>query len=58
MEDATSVGSSDVTVTCGSDAAQTPTKIKFNASGANSIYGNSTTVQPPAIQMYLEFYIN
>jgi hypothetical protein len=29
----------------------------FNASGSNSIYGNSTTVQPPATQMYLYFYV-
>ena len=31
--------------------------ILFNASDSNSIYGNSTTVQPPATQMYLYFYI-
>ena len=30
----------------------------FNASRSSSIYGNSTTVQPPAICMYLEFYLN
>lgn len=29
----------------------------FNASRSNSIYGNSTTVQPPATQMYLYFYV-
>ena len=28
----------------------------FNASRSNSIYGASTTVQPPATQMYLYFY--
>ena len=28
----------------------------FDASLSNSIYGNSTTVQPPATQMYLYFY--
>ena len=28
-----------------------------NASSSNSIYGNSTTVQPPATQMYLYFYV-
>ena len=30
---------------------------KFDASKSNSIYGNSTTVQPPATQMYLYFYV-
>lgn len=29
----------------------------FNAHNSNSIYGNSTTVQPPATQMYLYFYV-
>ena len=29
----------------------------FDASRSNSIYGNSTTVQPPATQMYLYFYV-
>ncbi|MEE1029743.1 MAG: hypothetical protein UIC65_01835, partial [Alphaproteobacteria bacterium] len=29
----------------------------FDASGSNSIYGNSGTVQPPATQMYLYFYV-
>lgn len=29
----------------------------FNASRSSSIYGNSTTVQAPATQMYLYFYI-
>lgn len=29
----------------------------FNASRSSSIYGNSTTVQPPATQMYLYFYV-
>lgn len=29
----------------------------FDASSSNSIYGNSTTVQPPATQMYLYFYV-
>jgi len=32
--------------------------IEFDASRCSSIYGNSNTVQPPAIQCYLEFYIN
>ena len=30
---------------------------KFDASRSSSIYGNSTTVQPPATQMYLYFYV-
>lgn len=29
----------------------------FDASHSNSIYGNSGTVQPPATQMYLYFYV-
>lgn len=29
----------------------------FDASRSNSIYGNSDTVQPPATQMYLYFYV-
>lgn len=29
----------------------------FDASRSSSIYGNSTTVQPPATQMYLYFYV-
>ena len=32
-------------------------KIVIDASDSNSIYGNSTTVQPPATQMYLYFYV-
>ena len=32
-------------------------KIGFDASRSSSIYGNSTTVQPPATQMYLYFYV-
>lgn len=31
--------------------------ISFSAQSSNSIYGNSTTVQPPATQMYLYFYV-
>lgn len=31
--------------------------LNFNASYSNSIYGNSNTVQPPATQMYLYFYV-
>jgi len=32
-------------------------KEKIDASESNSIYGNSTTVQAPATQMYLYFYV-
>lgn len=32
-------------------------RVKFNASLSNPIYGNSDTVQPPATQMYLYFYV-
>ena len=31
--------------------------IGLDASKSNAIYGNSTTVQPPATQMYLYFYV-
>ena len=31
--------------------------INFSAKKSNSIYGNSTTVQPPATQMYLYFFV-
>lgn len=31
--------------------------MNFDASRSSSIYGNSTTVQPPATQMYLYFYV-
>ena len=31
--------------------------INFSAKKSNSIYGNSDTVQPPATQMYLYFYV-
>ena len=30
---------------------------RLDASNSNSVYGNSTTVQPPATQMYLYFYV-
>lgn len=32
-------------------------QLRFAASRSNSIYGNSNTVQPPATQMYLYFYV-
>lgn len=31
--------------------------LSFDASRSSAIYGNSTTVQPPATQMYLYFYV-
>ena len=31
--------------------------VNFDASRSSSIYGNSDTVQPPATQMYLYFYV-
>lgn len=40
-----------------STATVSTAKISFDASTSNSIYGNSTTVQPPATQMYLYFYV-
>ena len=39
----------------GGDSSQTG--IGFDASRSNPIYGKSTTVQPPATQMYLYFYV-
>lgn len=44
------------TVDTGSSATGNHT-ITFDASKSNSIYGNSTTVQPSATQMYLYFYM-
>lgn len=44
--------------TCNSGGTSQPTtQITLNASYSNSIYGNSNTVQPPATQMYLYFYV-
>jgi hypothetical protein len=40
-----------------STATVSTAKISFDASESNAIYGNSTTVQTPAIQMYLYFYV-
>lgn len=37
--------------------AETIRQSNFDASRSNSIYGNSTTVQPPATQAYLYFYV-
>lgn len=41
----------------GSNRDFTDWTILFDASRSSSIYGNSTTVQPPATQMYLYFYV-
>lgn len=38
-------------------ATENACAISFDASRSNSIYGNSDTVQPPATQMYLYFYV-
>ena len=40
-----------------SDSAGWAYRIGIDASLVNSIYGSSTTVQPPATQMYLYFYV-
>ena len=44
---------------CGDDATRVTNiaATSTNASQSNSIYGNSDTVQPPATQMYLYFYV-
>ena len=41
----------------GNTSGSTNNYVMFDASKSNSIYGNSTTVQPPATQMYLYFYV-
>lgn len=38
-------------------AGGTRTTVGFDASNSSAIYGNSDTVQPPATQMYLYFYV-
>ena len=38
-------------INMGTTSASHPTRLYFNASNSNSIYGNSTTVQPPALTM-------
>ena len=38
-------------------SSSTRTQFTMDASKYNSIYGNSNTVQPPATQMYLYFYV-
>lgn len=44
---------------CGDDATRATNiaATSTNASASNPIYGNSDTVQPPATQMYLYFYV-
>lgn len=37
-------------------SASAPTKITFDASRSSSVYGNSTTVQPPAVTMKFAIY--
>ena len=52
-----SYGSVSEAVWVGNSNARVSTDIKFDASDSNSTYGNSDTVQPPATQMYLYFYV-
>lgn len=40
-----------------SGSAADSNRVYFDASRSSSVYGNSTTVQPPATQMYLYFYV-
>lgn len=42
----------------GSGSSTSGVKFGFDASRSSAIYGNSTTIQPPATQMYLYFYVN
>ena len=68
----TTVGLGDITTASGSFSLENPLSVgvkgeagnanKFrdivlSASSSSSIYGNSDTVQPPATQMYLYFYV-
>jgi hypothetical protein len=41
----------------GGSAGINDKRYKFDASDSDPTYGNSTTVQPPATQMYLYFYV-
>lgn len=41
----------------GTGTDSTSYQINFDASRSNSIYGNSTTIQPPSTQQYLYFYL-
>ena len=47
----TSGGISIERINIGTGAALAPAEIVFDASSSNAIYGNSTTVQPPALTM-------
>ena len=47
----------DNTTTDQNSNSRTAPLIALDASRSSSIYGNSTTVQPPATQMYLYFYV-
>lgn len=40
-----------------SGSASSARGVSFNASRCSDVYGNSDTVQPPATQMYLYFYV-
>lgn len=40
-----------------SEGGSSPGGLGFDASRSSSVYGNSTTVQPPATQQYLYFYV-
>ena len=46
----------DSVATIADKTSGTPTKVYFNASNSNSIYGNSQTVQPPAVTMQYAIY--
>ncbi len=47
-----SAGSGKNHVALNNDYIETPVAVTFNASKYNSIYGNSNTVQPPAVMVY------
>lgn len=51
----TTVGDGDYTGT--SSLKRQYMQVAFDASLSSSIYGNSSTVQPPATEMYLYFYV-
>ena len=50
-------GSNATRQDCGSGNSHSYPKLDFDASLSSSVYGNSSTVQPPATQMYLYFYV-
>ena len=45
------IGGSEINVASGTSGNTIKSVITFNASNSNSIYGNSNTVQPPAVTM-------